>query len=139
MRGGPCACHTLDLGSHPEVQDLTVDPTSGDIWVALKKTVRRYDATGTLAFELSLEKVASLGSDHQGDVWLATDKELMRMDRFGMVRFAITPINGADKIVALVSDPTDASVWVASKNRVSHVSADGRPLEQLEFTGEIRD
>jgi ligand-binding sensor domain-containing protein len=34
-------CRVLDLGAHPDVQDLAIDPDSGDVWVALKKELQR--------------------------------------------------------------------------------------------------
>ena len=56
-----------------------------------------------------------------------------------MILLDIEPFDDPDKIVALVSDPTDSSIWVASKKRVSHIRSDGHPLQQLDFKGEIRD
>src|SRR6266511_4789241 len=132
-------CDRRDLGSHPDVKDLAVDADSGDLWVGMKHVLRRYDADGALMVEISLDKLASLASDYQGGVWLATDKELFRIDRFGRVLVATTPFDDHDTIVALATDPTDASVWVASKHALSHRRADGHPLHTLKFKGEIRD
>jgi RHS repeat-associated protein len=132
-------CDRRDLGSHPDVKDLAVDADAGDLWVGMKKVLRRYDANGALMVEISLDKLAYLASDHQGGVWLATDKELFRIDRFGRVLAATTPFDDHDKIVALATDPTDSSVWVASKNALSHRHSDGHPLHNLKFKGEIRD
>ena len=132
-------CKVINLGAHPDVQDLAVDPATGDLWVAMKKVLLRYDASGTLVFEVDLKKLAYLASDHHGGVWIAADKNLLRMDRTGMILLDIEPFDDPDKIVALVSDPTDSSIWVASKKRVSHIRSDGHPLKQLDFKGEIRD
>jgi RHS repeat-associated protein len=132
-------CNVINLGKHPEVQDLAVDPDSGDLWVAMKKTLLRYDARGTLEFEADLEKMAYLSPDHHGGVWIATGKNLLRMDRSGLILVDIEPHDHSDKIVALVSDPVDSSVWVASKKRLSHIGSAGHPLQQLDFNEEIRD
>jgi hypothetical protein len=132
-------CRRLDLGAHPDVQDLAVDPDSGDIWVALKKVLRRYDASGTLALEVELGKVSALANDHRGGVWIAADKRLMRLDRTGVVLLEVDPFNKPDKIVALVADPSDSSVWVAGKKQISHLRSDGHPLHQLTWKGEIQD
>jgi RHS repeat-associated protein len=132
-------CKAIDLGPHPDVQDITVDPDSGGLWVVMKKGLRRYDADGTLMLEADIDKAAALASDYQGGIWVAADKSLMRLDRTGRVLVDIGPFKGHEKIEALVADPTDASVWVASKRQVSHFRSDGHPLHQLELKGEIRD
>jgi RHS repeat-associated protein len=131
-------CKVIDLGPHPDVEDLAVDPGSGDLWVALKKILKRYDASGTPMFEADIDKVACLAGDHQGGAWIATDKRLMRLDRSGLVLLDIGPFDGPDKIVALANDPTDSSVWVGSKSKVSHIRSDGYLLQQLDLAGEIR-
>jgi RHS repeat-associated protein len=132
-------CKVIDLGAYPDVQDLTVDPATGDLWVAMKKALLHYDASGTLIFEVDLKKLAYLTSDHHGGVWIAAEKNIMRMDRTGLILLDIEPFDDPDKIVALVSDPTDSSIWVTSKKRLSHIRSDGYPLQQLDFKGEIRD
>ena len=131
-------CKIIDLGAHPDVQDLAVDPVSGDLWVAMKKVLLRFDPNGTLMFEVDIKKLAYLTSDHRGGVWIAADKNLMRIDHTGLVLLDIEPLDDPDKIVALVSDPIDSSLWVASKKMVSHIRSDGHPLQQLDFKGEIR-
>ena len=75
--------------------------------MAMKKVLLRYDASGTLVFEVDLKKLAYLASDHHGGVWIAADKNLRRLDRTGMTLLDIEPFDDPDKIVALVSDPTD--------------------------------
>jgi ligand-binding sensor domain-containing protein len=132
-------CKVVDLGPRPDVQDLAVDPDSGDLWVAMKKVLQRYDARGALMFEVDMKKLAYITSDHHGGVWGVADKRLMRIDRTGSILLDLEPFDDPDKIVALVSDLTDSSVWVASKKKLSHIRSDGHPLEQLNFKGEIRD
>ncbi len=131
-------CKVIDLGAHPDVQDLAVDPVSGDLWVAMKKALLRFDPRGALMFEVDIKKLGYLTGDHHRGVWIAADKNLMRMDDTGHVLLDIEPLDDPDKIVALVGDPIDSSIWVASKKKVSHIRSDGHPLQQLEFKGEIR-
>src|SRR5215831_12954500 len=114
-------CSTRDVGSHPDVQDLAVDAPSGDLWVGMKKALQRYDADGALMVDIDLDKLAYLASDHRGGVWIATDRDLFRIDRFGQMLVATAPFDDHDKIVALATDPTDASVWVAGKSELSHL------------------
>jgi hypothetical protein len=130
-------CGTRDLGSHLDVQGLAVDADSGELWGGLKKVLRRYDADGVLLLEINFDKLAYLAGDHQGGVWIAADKNLFRIDRFGRVLVATVPFD--DKIIALATDPTNASVWVASKSELSHLRSDGHRLHDLKFKGEIRD
>ena len=132
-------CKVIDLGHHPDVQDIVVDPDSGDLWVAMKQVLQRYDASSTLLFEVDIDEVTSLASDHQGGVWIAIDKRLMRLDRTGLMLLEVDPFTKSDNIVALIADPTDSSVWVASKDDISHIRSDGHPLHQLALKGEIRD
>jgi RHS repeat-associated protein len=132
-------CKAINLDRHLDVQALSADPSSGDLWVATKKTLGRYDASGTLASEVAIDKLAYLTSDHQGGVWIATDERLIHLGRTGLKLLELEPFKDPDKIVALVADPTDWSLWVASKNKVAHFTSDGRLLQQLELKGEIRD
>lgn len=138
----------LNLGKTPEVKDISVDAGSGDLWVALKKTLRRYHASGVMLFELGIDKLERLASDGQGDVWAATNKDLLRLDEAGRVLFKLQPFGGKETIVALVADPADLSVWVANQKALSHLSAEGRLLhrldfhdskDELRFEGNIRD
>src|SRR5262245_66372110 len=62
----------------------------------------------------------------------------MRLDRSGVLLLDIDPFEGSGKIVALVYDPADSSVWVASKDTVAHVRSDGYLLQQLDVKGEIQ-
>ena len=133
------SCKTIDLGPHPDVQDIAVDPDSGDLWVAMKKVLQRYDGSGTLRLAVDVDKLAHLTSDDRGGAWVATDKRLMHIDGTGLMLLDVEPFDGIEKIVALVNDPTDSSVWVASKTNVRHLRSDGYPLHQVELQGEIRD
>jgi RHS repeat-associated protein len=132
-------CKDIDPGPHPDIQDLGVEPDTGDLWVAMKTILQRYDASGILRFEVDIDKLAYLANDTRGGAWIATDKRLMRMDGTGLMLLDIELFDGRDKIVALVNDPTDSSVWVASKNKVGHIRSDGHLLQQLDLNGEIRD
>jgi RHS repeat-associated protein len=132
-------CKGIDPGPHPDIQDLAIDPDSGDLWVAMREVLQRYDASGTLRFEVAIDNLAYLASDHHGGAWITTDKRLMRMDSTGLMLLDIEPFDGPDKIVSLVNDPSDSSVWVASKNKLGHIRSDGHLLQQLDLKGEIRD
>jgi len=133
------SCKVIDLGPHADVQDIAVDPDSGDLWVAMKTVLQRYDGSGTLRFAVDIDKLAHLTSDDRGGAWVATDKRLMHVDGTGLMLLDIEPFDGPDKIGALVHDPTDSSVWVAGKTNVRHLRSDGYFLHHVELQGEIRD
>ena len=99
-------------GPIPRCEDLAVDPESGDLWVAMKKVVQRYDADGHLQFEAPIAKVTSVASDYQGGAWIAAEKSLMRLDRVGRVLVEINSFGGPEKIVTFVTDPSASSIWV---------------------------
>jgi ligand-binding sensor domain-containing protein len=133
------SCKTIDPGPHPDVQDIAVDPDSGDLWVAMKKVLQRYDGSGTLKLAVDVDKLAYLTNDDRGGAWVATDKRLMHIDGSGLMLLDVEPFDGPDKIGAIVHDPTDASVWVAGKTNVRHLSSDGYFLHHVALQGEIRD
>lgn len=126
---------TIDLGKNPDVQDIDVDAQSGDLWVALNKTLRLYDASGSLLSETAVDKLQRLASDGQGGVWIATAKDLIRIDQLGQVTANLHPFAGQGEIVALVVNAADQSAWAATQKVLSHVSAAGVILQQLEFNG----
>jgi RHS repeat-associated protein len=132
-------CATLGVGAQANVRALAVDATAGTVWVGLHNGVQHYDASGTLRFELRLDKLAALEGDQQGGVWVAADRELLYIDRSGLPRLVVEPFGHAEKIVDLAVDPRGASVWVASKKRLSHLGVDGRRLHEVELRGEVRD
>jgi glucodextranase-like protein/Big-like domain-containing protein len=132
-------CASLNLGAHADVKDLALDADSGALWVGMQKSLRHYEAGGALRFEMRIDKLASLALDGQGGVWVATDRDLIRLDRSGQVRADLEPFADHDKIVAVVTDPRDASVWVASKKKLSHLRSDGHRLHALALRGDIRE
>lgn len=64
---------------------------------------------------------------------------MLHIDGSGLLRLAVEPFSQSEKIVDLVVDPRDASVWVAGKKQLGHLGADGRRLHAVELGGEIRD
>lgn len=124
----------LSLDKHATVKDLALrDATSSELWVALKDTLRRYAANGTVLRDLRLPRLERLGSDGQGNLWVATDKRLLLLNIEGKVLRQLDQFGGEQRIVALVADPGDLSVWVASHKKLWHISADGRFLRTVDF------
>jgi RHS repeat-associated protein len=122
--------HFIELGRRVRVEDIDIDPDSGDIWVAGKNRLSRLDTTGQLIFETKTRKLTQVVTDRRGGAWLARGKTLARVGVFGELFFEVKPFGKKGKgILSLVVDPLDASVWVASKEEVGHVSATGEVLK----------
>jgi RHS repeat-associated protein len=122
--------HFIELGRRVRVEDIDIDPDSGDIWVVRKNGLSRLDATGQLILETKIKKLTQIVTDRRGGAWLARGKTLARIGAFGELFFEVKPFGKKGKeIINLVVDPLDASVWVASKEEVGHVSASGEVLK----------
>ncbi|MBI2875537.1 MAG: hypothetical protein HYY20_01500, partial [Candidatus Tectomicrobia bacterium] len=128
----------LDLGAHPDVLALAIDAGSGALWVALKDALRRYDAGGALLLEVPIDRPRQIVGEGRGGVWVVTHKKLIRMDSDGRMRLETEPLEGHGKLIALVADPADLSVWVANQKALAHIHSDGQPLHEMEFRSPIR-
>ena len=114
------------------IQDIAVDSSYGDVWVAMAGALRRYGPEGSLQFETKIRKLTKVASDDQGAAWIASQNKLLRVDSFGAIEFELTPL-GRDPITALVADPIDASVWLTSNWELVHVDTAGEILHHLSF------
>jgi hypothetical protein len=119
----------LALQKEPQVEDLALrDILSGDLWVALKDTLRRYAADGTLLLHTPVQGIERLASDSHGNVWAATSHGLLLLNPQGQVLRDLPTFVQNKRVQALVADPRDLSVWAASKRTVWHVGTAGRTL-----------
>ena len=120
----------IELGRKIRVEDIDIDPDSGDIWVVGKNGLSRLDSMGQFLFEIKTKRLIQVVTDHRGGAWLARGKTLARIGPFGELLFEVKPFGQKGKeILALVSDPLEVSVWVASKEEVGKVSAGGEVLK----------
>ncbi len=128
--------HFIELGRKVRVEDIDIDPDSGDIWVVGKNGLSRRDITGQLIFETKTKKLTQVVTDYRGGAWLARGKTLIHINPLGEPFFELKPFGKKGKeLLALVADPLDGSVWVASKEQVAPVSAAGKILQSPESTG----
>ena len=128
--------HFIELGRRVRLEDIDIDPDSGDIWVVEKNGLSRLDASGQLMFETRTKKLTQVVTDHRGGAWLARDKTLIHLNPFGEPFFELKPFGKKGKeLMTLAVDPLDGSVWAASKEQVAHVSAAGKILRSPESTG----
>ena len=128
--------HFIELGRKVRVEDIDIDPDSGDIWMVEKNGLSRLDTTGQLIFETRTKKLTQVATDHRGGAWLAGGKMLIHINPFGEPFFELKPFGKKGKeLIALVADPLDGSVWVGSKEQVAHVSAAGKILQSPESRG----
>ena len=128
--------HFIELGRKARVEDIDVDPDSGDIWVVRRNGLSRWDIMGQLILETKTKKLTQVVTDHRGGAWLASDRTLIHINPFGEPFFELKPFGKKGKeIIALAADLLDGSVWVASKEQVAHVSSSGEISQSPESRG----
>ncbi|MGH8576043.1 MAG: hypothetical protein ACREXX_06490 [Gammaproteobacteria bacterium] len=106
--------------------------------------MRRYaPGTGEITLDTPLsEAPRALYPDTQGGVWIAARRHLMRVDGGGTERLQLEPFAGnGSSIKALVVEPREGSVWVASRGAVRAVEMSGElePLLALDADHPRRD
>lgn len=128
---------TLNLGGTVEVREVAFDPTLDHLWVALATSLRRYQANGTLAADLPLSGLAHVSADGQGGLWTVAGNTVRHVDTQGQVTVQLAPFatgsvtDGVALSVAVVADPSDSSVWVASATALRHLSLGGQQIHAL--------
>ncbi|MGH9843564.1 MAG: Ig-like domain-containing protein, partial [Blastocatellia bacterium] len=152
------AVTTIQPGRKSHVYDLAFDRYLDRLWVNSTDGLRRYDAQGQLVFEVSGRFRGNLQADGVGGLWLAQKKELIHLNDAGGVDLRLKPFSrhpndndreddeedeadddagredkepAASRIVDIVADPQDASVWVASNRQLKHYALDGALLGEL--------
>ena len=126
----------IELDRKARVQDIDIDPDSGDIWIVGRNGLIRLDTNGELIFETKIKTLNHVVTDHRGGAWLAGGKTLVRIGPFGEAFFKVRPFGKKGKeLLALAVDPLDGSVWVASREQVDQVSADGEVLQMGKSAG----
>lgn len=112
------------------IRHMVYDEGADSLWVAIDKNIlRRYDAnTPRGEFEVSVFKeIIALASDYQDGLWVVAGKHLLKVDAMGKETFRLKPFSGkgGKKIIDIVCDPADGSVWISSKEAIYLVSAEG--------------
>ncbi|MCH8320301.1 MAG: hypothetical protein IH790_05015, partial [Acidobacteria bacterium] len=126
----------IELGRKVRVEDIDIDPDSGDIWVVGKNGLSRWDITGQLILETKTKKLTQVVTDYRGGAWLVVGKTLIHIDPLGEPFFELKPFGKKGKeIIALAADSLDGSVWAASKDQVAHVSSSGKISHSPESKG----
>jgi hypothetical protein len=100
--------------------------------------LRRYDAAGTRTWEVLGSYAGTISPDGAGGLWQARGSVLLNYDAAGTQQWSVEPFAGLpDKaIIDVVTDPHDASVWVASRRSVAHYGADGERIALLQDLGD---
>ncbi len=129
---------SLDVSTLGEIKSMTVSPVTGDVWVADKDELVRYDSAGGLLATLSIDKVANLEGDTLGGLWATTDDELYRFDAAtGAILLQIGGLAGSGEIRALAVQADDNSVWLSLKKTLHRVSSAGQILQTLAVTKDV--
>jgi RHS repeat-associated protein len=122
----------LELGAQPAVNDLSVDPATGEVWVALRDGVRRFNLAGQLLSSTPTRDVRRVAAT-EGGAWAATTKDLLKITASGSIALALRPFSGNGAISELAADSSDGSIWLANNKDVVQVSGAGQRLRYLEF------
>ena len=117
---------------------ITYDPMHKAFWIATPRGIVRVSTDGQVQLEVSLGHVRSLAADRAGGVWAVAGDRLLHIDEAGSPRVDLRPgwFGAMHGVLAELSpDPSDASVWVSSRHRVAHFSADGELMAQFDSQG----
>lgn len=122
---------------------LVYDAFLDQIWISLTdKRLRRYSPDGLMVFETTLEKNVLrkfLSPDGSGGLWASGGKKMGHISNDGQLEFSFKPFVDHDepRLVDLVSDPEDQSVWVTNIDTIKRYSSAG--LEELEIVPQLGD
>ena len=113
---------------------MAVDPTTGDVLIALYKTLHRYNANGQRLFSLSLPSpVKGLDIDRQtGAAWYLHNSGLLSINRQGESSLQLSLSNNNQ---ALLRDGAQQQSWIASSNTVSRYDDAGELLSSHDIAG----
>jgi hypothetical protein len=126
----------IELQRGHRVRQLEYAPSLDQVWAASNGWLRRYDANGTQVFESSehaLRGARLLSADGQGGVWLAGKRGVAHVDASGLLAFSFAAFSGepGGRLVDLVADHSDASVWLSNRRTLKQFAADSQLLQQF--------
>ena len=119
-----------------QVEALAYDDNLDQVWMVSGRTVSRYDASGNRVFTIQEPGDINnhIAPDGQGGLWAAGDTTLSYIDESGNLAFMLTPFVGdpghdgdsdhRGRIVDLVADPLNHTVWVADARYLKQYSTD---------------
>ncbi|MEW8000840.1 MAG: RHS repeat-associated core domain-containing protein [Candidatus Thiodiazotropha endolucinida] len=128
----------IELGEREYILDLAYDDNLDEIWVVTSSDLQRYTTNGEQSFVQSLRYLRQAAPDGHGGVWLAGQHRLYRMDASGLIHFEMGPFQGLGlrRLIDIVADQTDHTVWVANKYAIKHIDHDGQILHTFVMEGQ---
>ena len=143
-------------------QSLAYDAKLDQLWLMGEHNVTRLAADGTLTLEVKVkgDLSNSIAADGAGGLWAAGDGVLAHFDGAGTQQFVLDPLvrvehhqpaeqgvlgriadqwNGwwhgdgnEDRIIGIVGDPLNHSVWVAGRRYVAQIGVDAKRMQWLD-------
>ncbi|MBT3037525.1 MAG: hypothetical protein KME37_01170 [Candidatus Thiodiazotropha sp. (ex Codakia orbicularis)] len=128
----------MALGRRQHILDVAYDDNLNEIWVVTGRELQRYTSNGVQTFDQSLRHLRQVTPDGHGGVWLAGRHRLYRMDASGLIHFEMGPFQGLGlrRLIDIVADETDHTVWVANKHAIKHIDRDGQILHTFVMEGQ---
>lgn len=128
----------IALGRRQHILDVAYDDNLNEIWVVTGRKLQRYTSNGEQTFDQSLRHLRQAAPDGHGGVWLAGQHRLYRMDASGLIHFEMGPFQGLGlrRLINIVADQTDHTVWVANKYAIKHIDHDGQILHTFVMEGQ---
>ncbi|PUB90681.1 MAG: hypothetical protein DBP01_06255, partial [gamma proteobacterium symbiont of Ctena orbiculata] len=128
----------IALGRRQHILDVAYDDNLNEIWVVTGRKLQRYTSNGEQTFDQSLRHLRQVTPDGHGGVWLAGRHRLYRMDASGLIHFEMGPFQGLGlrRLIDIVADETDHTVWVANKHAIKHIDRDGQILHTFVMEGQ---
>lgn len=122
-------------------ESLAFDLRLGALWVGSKKLIHRYSRQGQLLASSAVNGLKHLSPDGAGNLWVSSNTTVYRLAAEGGVQLEVPISNEKNSntaaIDAISADVNDGSLWVLSRQALSHVSASGmittpiQPLRQM--------
>lgn len=124
----------VDTSAVGSLSALDYDLELDEVWLAGARGLARYAADGRAAFTDSrLQRLSFVAHDGAGGAWLASATQLRHIKADGKVTAVLEPfVASGDRIVSLVADRGDASVWAASARSMVRYDVAGNRLRRFD-------
>lgn len=129
--------NTISLAPSERLHDLSVELSSGRIWIAVGDEARLYRSDGTLASSSRFKGLQRVSAAPDDTAWLADQKTIARLSATGSLERPFEPLGGKGTIEHLVVSG-QGTVWVASQNAIARVSSDAESVDRISFNPPIR-
>lgn len=127
----------LTLPQTSGAKAITIDDSSGRVWVLLDRRLRAYGFDGEMLVDAAVPsagakpQIASLVVDSRtGDVWLGQYKSLYKLSEDGVLQLVLA---FAEPVESIAFDSQQELLWVLTKNSIERVDRAGVGRGRMEL------